>query len=104
MPAEQHMSSCSACLQVLGCREAADFEQHVCPNDCMRFKPLPRSKWRRHQDDTCQHCGCGRFVQRTRASGNCPVPAKRFWYFGVQRVGEAHAPGRLAIVCMESVG
>jgi hypothetical protein len=70
-------------MKVLHCPEAEDFEQHVCPSECMCFPKLKRSEYKHHEHDECSMCGARRFTVRQLAGGRRLVPAKVFWYLGM---------------------
>lgn len=70
-------SSYHVCCKAISMEDPTEFEHHMCPNPkCSRaFPDLPRSAWRRHQDDTCLHCGKSR---RFKMVAGQPVPTKRY--------------------------
>ena len=55
---------------LLECEEPQKYEQHVCPNDCMRFQYASKCDWEEHQDDSCPECAERRFNVKEGADGN----------------------------------
>ncbi len=55
--------------RILGAREAAEYERHVCVKECYSWPPLPRAAWPAHAADTCPKCGEQRFQQATGSNG-----------------------------------
>jgi len=54
----------------------ANFEKHVCVNDCMLFPDVDPSDYENHADEKCDSCEEARFVRR----GQTLAPRKKFHY------------------------
>jgi hypothetical protein len=68
------------------CPEAEEYEQHVCPNECMCFSKLKRAQYKEHQDECCLVCGAARFQVKQLTGGRRIIPTKVFWYLGMKDI------------------
>lgn len=68
--------------RICGIDDLSPYEHHVCTCDRYRFPKIERSEWPAHAFDECPLCHSKRFI---RARNGCLTPAKRFYYFGVDK-------------------
>jgi hypothetical protein len=58
---------------VIGCKEAADVEVHVCSDGCYAFNDLPKDEYRNHSMDVCPRCAKPRFEEKRGRLVPCSV-------------------------------
>ena len=81
-----HPPSLHILRKVMRCPEAEEYEQHICPNECMCFTKLKRAQYKEHQDECCSVCGAARFHVKQLTGGRRIIPTKVFWYLGIQDI------------------
>jgi hypothetical protein len=107
-PGNSHPGSWHMVKRILGVPSPAEYEHHVCINDCCRFPSLPlgenlmhfpciflsalnasgdhAGKYEGHEKDACPVCKELRFETKKTAAKVQLVPRKVFWYFGIESV------------------
>jgi len=72
--------------RIIGCPDVADFEKHVCINDCHIFEDCARGRWEEIKDQCCPECAAPRFRTKETRNGYVLIPQKRYWDFGLEGV------------------
>lgn len=75
-PGNTHPSSLYMMKKLVGCREVHEVEQHVCVNDCYKFKKLQPQQYRTAVFERCPKCHELRFDVKQTLRGQRVVPRK----------------------------
>ena len=85
-PGNTHPTSLYMMKKLAGCREVHEVEQHVCVNDCCKFKKLQPRQYRTAVFERCPKCKELRFDVKQTSRGQRVVPRKG----GLRRHGSCH--------------